>query len=98
MNQEEMRQKFEDNVKYLHRNVPPDDIYVFAEQTYMATLYFLNQWSKHVDINEEMANDSVTKKWVTNILGLLNLRDKKIDLQLDLDLKSIYGSMYEDNS
>lgn len=89
MNQEEMRVKFEENVQYLQRNIPPDDIYIFAEQTYMATLFFLKRWSSLVDIEEEMQKDFVTKKWVTNIMALLHLRDNKIEMQLDLDLKSI---------
>lgn len=74
---------------YLKRNIPPDDIYLFAEQTFMATLFFLHKWSEWVDINEECLADPVAKKWVTNIVGLQMCKDKEMDVNLDLDLKSV---------
>lgn len=89
MNREELKEKFERNVDYLKRNVPPDDIYMFAEQTFMATLFFLHKWSEWADINEECKNDPVAKKWVTNIVGLQMCKDKELDVNLDLDLKSV---------
>lgn len=89
MNIEEMKAKFEKNVEYLKNNIPPDDIYVFCEQTYMATLFFLHKWSEWVDINEECRNDPVAQKWVMNIMGLLKARDMELDVDLDLDLKSL---------
>lgn len=89
MNKEELKAKFEKNVEYLKRNVPPDDIYLFAEQTFMATLFFLHKWSEWVDVNEECLADPVAKKWVTNIIGLQMAKDKEIDVNLDLDLKSV---------
>lgn len=89
MNKEELKLKFEKNVEFLKRNVPPDDIYLFAEQTFMATLFFLHKWSEWVDINEECLKDPVAKKWVTNIVGLQMCKDKEQDVNLDLDMKSI---------
>ncbi len=89
MNKEEMKLKFEKNVDYLKRNIPPDDIYMFAEQTYMATLFFLHKWSEWVDLNEEAERCDVTKKWITNIIGLQICKDKEMDVNLDLDMKSI---------
>jgi len=86
-----MKEKFEKNVEYLKRNIPPDDIYMFAEQTFMATLFFLHKWNEWVDINEEAQKDPVVKKWVTNIVGLQMCKDKEQEVQLDLDLKSIEG-------
>ncbi len=89
MTPDELRQKFEENVQYLQRNIPPDDIYVFAEQTYMASLFFLHKWSKCVDITAECKADETASKWVRNIMALLEARDKGIDINLDLDLKSL---------
>ncbi len=96
MNKEEMKDKFEKNVAYLKRNVPPDDIYMFAEQTFMATLFFLHKWSEWVDVNEECQADPVARKWVTNIIGLQMCKDKELDVDLDLDLKSVENN--EDSS
>lgn len=91
MNKEELLKKFEKNVQYLKRNVPPDDIYLFAEQTFMAALFFMFKWSAWVDMDEEMRNDEVTKKWVKNILGFQEMKEKDQDIELDLDMKSIEG-------
>ena len=91
MNKEEMKAKFLKNVEYLERNIAPDDIYLFAEQTLMACLFFLQKWSDWVDIKEELQRDPVAKKWVTNIVALQICRDREIDVELDLDLKSVEG-------
>lgn len=89
MNQEELRAKFEENVQYLRANIPPDDIYPFAEETFMAALFFLKRWSDWTDLNVEMENDPVARKWIVNILTLLNYRERKEELRLDLGLEEI---------
>lgn len=89
MNKEEMRKKFNENVKYLERNIPPDDIYLFSEQTLMATFFFMKKWSDWVSVNEEMEKCPITKKWVTNILSLMDMRDRGIELNIDLNMDSI---------
>lgn len=89
LSKEELLKKFEKNVDYLRRNIPPDDIYIFTEQTFMAALFFLKKWSERADIPEEMAKCPVTAKWVTNILSLQALRDREEDVHLDLDMKSV---------
>jgi hypothetical protein len=78
--------KFEENVAYLQRNIPPDDIYLFAEETLMAALYFMHRWSKKEDINTVCKEDEVARKWVSNILGLQRLREKALDVDLDLGI------------
>lgn len=89
MNKEEIKKQFEKNVNYLKRNVPPDDIYLFTEQTFMAALYFLHKWSEWVDVEAECQDSFVTRKWVTNVLGLQRMKDQNIDVNLDLNLESI---------
>jgi len=84
-----MQKKFEKNVDYLKRNIPPDDIYMFSEQTFMAAMYFIHRWAEWVDLNEEAQQDPVTKKWLTNIFALQIMKDRDEDVSLDLDLKSI---------
>lgn len=88
MDKEELLEKFEKNVAYLQKIVPPDDIYVFTEQTFMAALFFLKQWSKHVNIMEECEKDrKVTRKWVTNIMAFLHCREEDLEIVLNLDLE-----------
>lgn len=89
MDKEELKKKFEENVLFLESNVPPDDIYCFAEQTFMACLYFLKKWSDLVDMNEELENDPIAKKWAVNILSLLHLRDLGEKVNIDLNLESL---------
>ena len=89
MTKEELKANFEKNVDYLRRNIPPDDIYLFTEQTFMAALFFLKKWSDCINITEEIEKDFISRKWVANIMGLLHCRNNNIDLTLDLDLKSI---------
>ena len=88
MNKQEIRDKFEANVAYLRRNIPPDDIYMFAEQTLMATIFFIHKWSD-CEETEVILDDPIAVKWLGNILGFLDARDKGQDLTLDLDLKSV---------
>jgi hypothetical protein len=89
MEKKELIEKFNENVRYLERNIPPDDIYVFAEQTYMAALFFLYQWSEHESLNDRMKADPVAAKWVGNIMGLLEARNMKIDVDFDLGLDDL---------
>ncbi len=81
--------RFEKNVEFLRRNIPPDDIYLFAELTFMASLYFLKKWSNYTDINKECEECEVTKKWVSNIMLLLHCKENDTEVNLDLNLKSV---------
>lgn len=87
MDKEELLQEFYKNIEWLRRNVPPDDIYLFTEQTFMASLFFLHKWSDHVDVNLEYQQDPIARKWVKNIMGLLKCREMGLDVQLDLNME-----------
>jgi hypothetical protein len=89
MNKEELRAKFEKNVEFLQRTIPPDDVYIFCEQTFMAALFFLHKWSEKTNITEEVLRDPTTNKWVNNIMGLLACREDEMDISLDLNLDSV---------
>lgn len=89
MNKEDLLKKFEKNVDYLQRNIPPDDIYVFAEQTFMAALFFLHSWSEVVNLEQEMKEDPVVRKWINNILGFQAMKDKDQDVNIDLGLSGL---------
>lgn len=84
-----MRAKFEKNLQFLQRTIAPDDIYVFAEQTFMAALFFIHKWSNCVDINIECNIDPVVKKWVTNIMMFQEAKDIDEDVQINLNLESL---------
>ncbi len=84
-----MMEQFEKNITYLRRNIPPDDVYIFAEQTFMAAMFFLWKWKDHIDIREECANDPIAAKWVENIGGFYLTREKGIDIQYNLNMESL---------
>ncbi len=89
MDKNQLKKQFEDNVNYLRRNIPPDDIYLFCEQTFMATMFFLKKWSEVVDIEQACNDCPITKKWVCNILGFQRLKDADMSVHVDLNLGSI---------
>lgn len=89
MNKEEFREQFYKNIEYTQRMVPPDDIYMFSEQTFMAAVYFLKRWSECINLSEETEKDEIAKKWATNILAFKYCRENNIDIELNLDLESI---------
>ncbi len=86
MDKREFQTKFEKNVAYLRHNIPPDDIYEFAEQTFMAAQYFLFRWQEWVDLPEEMEKEKMADVWIRNIIGFSKVRDSGEDVQLDLKL------------
>jgi len=89
MDNEELLKEFYKNVEWLRDNVPPDDIYLFTEQTFMAALFFLHKWSTHEDLNQASKEDEIARKWIKNILGLLRCREMGINIELDLNLESL---------
>ncbi len=86
MNKKEVMEQFEKNVAYLRKVIPPDDIYAFAEQSLIASLYFLHRWNEWEDLDEICRKEKVTRSHVYNILGLMKARDKNADFILDLNL------------
>lgn len=92
MSKEELFKKFEKNVQYLKNNIPPDDIYAFAEQTFMAALYFMHRWSTWEDLNEIAKEDPIAKKWIVNILSLQMMKDRNEAVELDLGLDEMEES------
>ncbi len=87
MNKEEMKAKLEKNVEYLRRNIPPDDIYLFCEHVFTASVFFLHKWSCLVDLNEECARNPVVKRWVTNIINFQKCKEQELDVDVDFDTK-----------
>ncbi len=89
MNNEEFKKKFYANVAYLQRNIPPDDIYLFAEETFMAAYFFILKMSDFIDLEEECEADPVFNKWLRNIANFHRCREDYPELKIDLNLNSI---------
>lgn len=89
MNKQQFKERFEKNVAYLKRNVPPDDIYMFTEQTFMAAMFFINKWAEWVDINEEAKRDPIAERWLKNIIDFETMKMEGVDIHLDLDVEQM---------
>jgi len=82
---QEMYDRFKKNVEYIEKTVPPDDIYLFTEQTLMAALYFLRTLQDFTDIKQLCRDDPIFAKWTENI-GAFYLAQVN-DFEMTLDLK-----------
>jgi hypothetical protein len=86
MTKQEFIDQVNKSVEYLKKVVPPDDIYLYTEQTYMAALFFLMKLSDWVEINDECIKDPVLNKYVNNIMGYLIAKEKGDHSQINLSL------------
>jgi hypothetical protein len=81
---EEFDKKFESRVLWLERNIPPDDIYPFAQQALLAAEFFIYKYMDHVEIDDEMKKDKNVNEWVRNILGMRMAHEKNQNFQVDV--------------
>jgi hypothetical protein len=84
---EEIIKAYEEDITYLQRNIPPDDIYQFAQQLLVGSLFFLEKWSDWVTIDEEMEKCPETDKWVRNIVNFYVRQQNKEDQTIELGIK-----------
>lgn len=68
-------EEFEKDVEWLRKNIPPDDIYVFAEQMHRSAINFLRLWAQYISINEECAKDNFIKDEIDNLLTIHQARE-----------------------
>lgn len=84
MNKDELMAEFERHVAWLQRNIPPDDIYMFAEQTLMAARFFMHKWASNCpNVREVIAEDKPTQQWSKNVINVLNLQNRGEDSSID---------------
>jgi len=67
---EKYQKKFEERVIWLSENIPPDDIYCFAQQMLLAAEYFIYRLNDQIDVREYMASDIDMNNWVKMVLGI----------------------------
>lgn len=94
MSKDEILAQFFKNVEFLHKTISPDDIYIFAEQTFMAAMFFLHKYREKVDLKVEKEKDSVLEKYVNNLLMMADAKDHNIECNIDLGMEQ----MYEDDN
>jgi hypothetical protein len=87
MSKEEILARFNKNVAYIEKVIPPDDIYLFTEQTLMAAIYFLGMLNEVIDMNEACKQNPILKKWVINIVSFHKCQVDNLDIELNLDME-----------
>lgn len=80
-------EKFRQNVQWLREQIPPDDIYEFAEQALMAADFFISELSSWVDLSMESEQDKVLALWLKNVVGMRVLRDQGYKGRIDMTMK-----------
>lgn len=89
MDKEELKELFEKNVRYIQKTVPPDDIYIFAEQTLMASMYFLRTIAEYKGIADLAGEDPIFDKWVRNVGYFFMAQQEDLDMTLDLKMDEL---------
>ena len=87
MNNDEVLSIFYKNIEFLQKTIPPDDIYVYAEQTFIAALFFIYRLKECINFEEEMKKDPTLRKYATNILLMLEAKERDIDCRFNLGLE-----------
>lgn len=80
-------EEFQRNVAWLHKSVPRDDIYDFAEQTLMACDFFIYKLGEYVNINDEAEKDEILGQWFRNVVTMRFLAENDIEGIVDVSFQ-----------
>jgi len=83
----EVAERIEKRIKWIQRNIAPDDIYMFAEQALMGAEFFMGLWAHGKNLTEECGRCPLLGQWLNNIAGFRYLRDKDQDCKINLEFK-----------
>lgn len=86
MDKEEHNKKFESNIEYIRKNIPPDDIYLFAELCLMSACFFLGKWNEFEDLQKVIDQDRLASKYIKNITSFRMMQDAGIGIDIDFGL------------
>lgn len=89
MDQQEFQAEYEKNIAWLQRNVPPDDIYDFGEQTLIAAVYFLKKYAQTFSYVPDIMHDPLTAHWIKWLMLLVKRRSDNTDGSVDLALEGM---------
>lgn len=90
MNEEEHKEQmdiFNKQVQWLKDNIPPEDIYTFAQQSILSAMFFIGKWNEWVDVFKEAENDKNVDIWLTNISTVCELQEENIPTKLNVKMK-----------
>lgn len=75
------KETYDKELQWLHDNIPPDDIYAFAYESFIASEYFLWHWSQWVNLHERAAFDANERAWINRICAFRFMM--MVDMQND---------------
>lgn len=79
--------RFEEDVLFLQKNIPPDDIYTFSQQTLNSCMHFIEVLTDFANLDDLAEENEETHMHLSNILALVSHQHQKKDIQLNLELK-----------
>ena len=85
----EYAEKYQRHVDWIRRNIAPDDIYDFAQQSLMASIYLLKVLDDE-DILIRCLENKITLKWCQNIISVAVKQDEDEDCPVNLKLDELY--------
>lgn len=71
--------EIEKDIEWFKKNIGLEDVYCFAQQSFIAAEYFLAQLADWVDVEEECTMDKTFNFWCKNVLGLSVFRRENPD-------------------
>lgn len=89
VDKEKLLRSFEICVTWLRNNIPPDDIYEFAQQMLLACVVFIRDFEDSEDFNKKMHENVALRIWYTNVAKLLESQIKGVSININLDFPGV---------
>jgi hypothetical protein len=89
MEKDELDAMLERDVAYLQRNIPPDDIYLFAQNTLLATYLLAYEVGRIVGIGGFEKLPKITQKCLKNISWFKHNQEAGTDVEIDLNTNGL---------
>ncbi len=89
MEEEELDLRLEKDVGYLQRNIAPDDIYLFTQNTLLATYLITHEFMKYVGPENFHLLNKITRRCIENIANFKRSQENEIDVNIDLNTNGL---------
>lgn len=89
MENEELDLSLEKDVAYLQRIIAPDDIYLFTQNTLLATYLLAHEFMKHIGPENFHLLPKITRRCIQNIAHFKYNQENGIDVEIDLNTNGL---------
>lgn len=76
---------FYNDVEWLQKHLPPDDVYRFSQQCLVGAVYLISRWKEGFDF-DELDDDPISRSWVRNFQNVLYLEGTEWDGIINTDI------------